>query len=143
MFTIKVRGKVHLFNNKKEDDFLQFLPSYFKCQSQDMEIKYYERSEFDQVDILNLDRSDEEKAAGTFYDFSLDDEVIKVFKNEKVLPPKTPIAFDENGNAVAWDENPEANKPIDVKTEMSTLQNKSLTQWPYVDGVFTNNLILE
>lgn len=131
MFTIKVRGKIHLFNNKKEDDFLQFLPKYFKCQPEDMEVKHYDSSQFDQIDVLNLDRSEEEKASNVVYEHEIQNDDLNIVKTEQV---EIPAVVSEEGVEISP-------KAVEIqKTIISTMTPQVLAEWPYVNGVFTKEL---
>ena len=40
MFIIRGNGRFELMGNAKEDDFLQFMPKYFKCPKEALEVWY-------------------------------------------------------------------------------------------------------
>ena len=39
MFLIKVNGNTHIWGNKEQDDFLQFLPAHFGVTKEEIEVK--------------------------------------------------------------------------------------------------------
>lgn len=138
MMILTIRNKKHLFINKPEDDFLRFMPKRFGCKPEEIGVEVVDESAEFERNRANGEMSDEDRAAGVFFELEILADVFGVVKHE---PPTA--ATGDIDVQVALEEGAEPARI--AEGDPRTLYRRSMhleipthgvTRWPYLGEQF-------
>jgi hypothetical protein len=118
MFIIEVKGERYIWENKKEDDFLQFLPKHFDCLPEEISVHALA-----DADIKEMKKED---PADVTREFAAGGKIKKV----KITPPSLKEGEDDPekpGTPV------KASDPRtrERRTTLKVVSGQKLKKWPY------------
>lgn len=119
MWIIEENGNIHVWTNKKDDDFLQFIPDHLGCKPEDLSAYWTDDESI--ADGLKPNREIKKKG--------------EKFEYGKKEIKRTQMQYDEETGEKL------GRKPtvIQKKEKLGSVSVRKLKSWPYKDGRFTGN----
>ena len=117
MWIIKANGEEHLWDNAKDDDFLQFVPKHLGCKAEDIEAYWVEG--VSSLEVYNKDR-----------EYTFDGKKIEWSTREI----KVNSADYDNGEYLG-----RSDKVIKEREILGSASASKLKGWPYKYGKFSGN----